>query len=118
MGVNGGPVRWCQEHGEQLDRVAREFQKRKPTQKAVKPKPATGPADPLGRLPLEVRVKRLANHVHAVGAPITRAEAAKAAGLTSTAGSLRRILKAAEEAGLVEVQRGKIAPGSKVPVAS
>jgi len=104
--------RWCAEHGDQLNRVAREFHKRK-TQKA---KPPAKQPDPFGRLPRIVRLKRLTDHVAAADGPVSRKEAAQAAGLKSTQGSLPRLIKAGIELGLIETRAGSqggLLPGPK-----
>ena len=124
-------LNWCREHGEQLERVRRDMRKRGGTPKAVKPKPpeAKRPqqeGDSLGRLPAEVRLRRLAEHIATeatADAPVSRADAARAIGLSPSGGSLPRLLKRATEAGLVEVKRGPnggLVPGpnAKLPAAA
>ena len=114
--------RWCAEHGEQLDRVVREFHKRpKRTKKAVKPKAPTAKspaldrwpksddprADSVGRLPVEVRLKRLVAHLVAADGPVSREDAAAACGLASVDGGLPRIIKRGKAEGLIEVRLGR-----------
>lgn len=95
---------WCQQHGDQLARIAREFNSRKRDTTAVKPKPPPERRGP-PKLPVEVRMMRIVEHVAANG-PVTRSEAAKIAGLTSTDGSLVRIIKRARQLGLLQTRRG------------
>ena len=116
MGQHG--LTFCRKHGEQLEELASRLKFRKRRIVKSKPKPSEPKSDPLGRLPIEVRARRLAHAVHAAGDRITRAEAAEAAGLQSTQGSLRRVLAAAEDAGWVRVTRGPkggVVPGEKAP---
>lgn len=118
MGVPAGwPLRWCEKHGEQLERIAREYRSRKRTTKAVKPKPPERRR--FEKLPLEVRMKRICDHVASADGPVTREAAAKAAGLCTPDGSLVRIVKRAVELGLLETRRGAdggLVPGPNSPV--
>ena len=75
-----------------------------------KPKRADGP-DALGRIPIGERVKRLADHVAAAGAPVGRREAADVLGLESVAGSLNRIIRKAKDDGLVATTGRGLVPG-------
>lgn len=106
--------RFCQDHGEQLERIAREFNSRKRNVKAVKKPPAEpGAPDALGRLPLEVRLKRVVDHVTKADGPVSREDAAKAAGLDGINGSLVRIIRLGREQGLLETVYGGLRPGPK-----
>lgn len=119
MGRHG--LRFCREHGLELERIAREFMpSKKPSgAKPVKPKPQSRTT--VDKLPIAVRVERLTAFVAAAEAPVSRLEAAKAAGLESAQGSIARVIKRAVELGLVEVRRGGrggLVAGLKAPVRS
>lgn len=107
---------FCREHGDQLKRIASEFNSRKRSTKAVTPKPPPEKRV-FEKLPIEVRMKRITDYVARADGPVTREEAAKAAGLSSADGSLGRIVARAVELGLLQTRRGRrggLTPGSRL----
>ena len=60
-------------------------------------------------------MKRVVDHVAAADGPVSREEAAAAAGLTSVQGSLRRIIQRAVAEGFIESRSGVgLLPGPRL----
>ncbi len=113
VAINSAVPKWCPEHAAQLVRVKDSFHKRGGTKRAPKP-PAPEPKQE--KLPLEVRMRRVVEHVAAADGPVPRAEAARAAGLESPNGSLGNILKRAKAEGLIVSRYGVgFLPGPNAP---
>jgi hypothetical protein len=109
----------CNEHAAIIDALG-PLERGRPSRVKSAPLPPRDPRAPdaLGRLPIRVRAERVARAARDAGS-LTRAEAATAAGLESTRGSLPRVLRwAAERDWIVLEQRGplsRILPGDAEP---
>jgi hypothetical protein len=96
-------LQFCEEHARQLAAVditapvRASARARAREEKARRTAAESKPADPLGRLPIRQRAATLARYVHASEHPVSQIEAAEALGLTSTTGSLPRIVRFARD---------------------
>jgi hypothetical protein len=79
------------------------------------PEGASKAPDPLGREPLSVRAARLGRYVQSASEPVRQAEAAEAIGLSSTTGSLPRIVKEARACGWLAPAFGRGLAGGYRP---
>jgi hypothetical protein len=109
----------CDKHAAVIDALGPLERGRPSRVKSATPPPRDASApDALGRLPIRVRAERVARAARDAGS-LTKAEAAEAAGLESTRGSLPRVLRWAAERDLIVVeQRGplsRVVPGSAAP---
>ncbi len=83
--------------------------------RAAKAATASTEPDAIGRLPLSMRAAALGRHVQAASEPVRQAEAAAALGLSSTTGSLPRIVKEARALGYVAPAYGRGTGGGYRP---
>jgi hypothetical protein len=118
-------LQFCEEHARQLAAIDTEAPVRASARARAREEKArrtpageSKPPDPLGRLPIRQRGATLARFVRAADGPVSQIDAAEALGLTSTTGSLPRIVRFARDCGWIAERFGRgYSPGAVAPPA-